>query len=274
MRQWIASARSSGATVDSSARVALSPVSGRCDQPTIADPRGDGRVIDIVSTSLTSDCGDWTITTTFARPIDISRLDAWWLHLAPRGAVGKGCRGAHFMMVAFVERGRPTGYVLHTPTCRVNDWTTWASARIEQPNSRTLRTTIAGSTFGQPQQFRWRTGADATKTRGWDDAPDTGWVDAVPGAQAWLRTMKVSINRFVSTARLDWDGSWHRSIRYTLTITENGGPPTTVWLPDTTATDHTLTDLTPGSTYDVSLTAWVRGVEGGTARFTMPEAAP
>ncbi len=41
VRQWIALQRTRGDRPETSARAALSPVSGACDQPTVTDPRGD-----------------------------------------------------------------------------------------------------------------------------------------------------------------------------------------------------------------------------------------
>lgn len=276
-RQWIALHRAQDDRPGRSSRAGVSPVSGHCDQPTVTDRRGDNRRLDVVSSTLTSDCSDWTITTTFARPIDRSRLGVWWLDLDHDGAVGKGCNGATFMMLAFVEHGRLAGYVLHTPSCRVNAWTTWALATVDQPDSRTLRTTITGSSFRQGPGLRWRTGADATGPGGTDVAPNTGWVRFVePPPTVGMPPLKISFNPFDSSTTVDWDISTTRMVTFDMTLSENSGPPEPVEIPRTASGSHTLFGLTPDSTYEVTVRALVRGVVVDTesARFTVPEAAP
>jgi hypothetical protein len=229
--------------------------SGECDQPTVTDDRGDGKVFDVVSHSLTSDCTTWTLTTRLAKPVKRDRLRGWFMEIRVGGG-GRGCNGANRLMYAYVDGDALSADLVDTPRCDSNFWTVMDTAPVRLVDNRTLQVSFDNGVTGGVASFRWRSGVAATNSGGYDVAPNSGWTTArVPPNRP--RFLSVSITD--DSAFLTWQapaGPTSRRLTYLVILSKGGGPGSELERPGRSAN---LGRLEPG-TYTVSVQA-VAGIQ-------------
>ncbi len=147
-------------------------VSGRCDQPVLADARRDARSFDIVSTTVTSDCAVWTFTTRFARPIDIERFGGLFIALNINSR-GDGCDRAEWSILTAPGPRGLEAHVLDTSDCDPDLWVTHGRPDVDQPDERTLQVT-----FGMPSDVlpgaNWTSTVFPRQGQSFDVAPNRG----------------------------------------------------------------------------------------------------
>lgn len=251
------------------------PVSGLCDQETLADSRGDNKRFDVLSTTITSDCISWTVTTRLAKPVDLTKLGYWAWDLDTKPG-RKGCDDADFWMVAYVERSRLVAYMLDVGSCDPDEWTTREALFVRQPDSRTLQVTVSGASFGAlylSSTASWRSSIDTIGTGGTDLAPNRGWRSlALPPSPP--RELNVEVDG--TTATVTWTAALQQNsqpkVTYTVTLSKDDAAPVTLPRPRPGGRSQRLTGLVPGSTYTVVVTAATGKLVGrpATARFVVP----
>jgi hypothetical protein len=221
----------------------------------VTDAQGDGRVFDVVSHSLTSDCTTWTLTTRLAKAVNRDRLRGWFMEIKVGGG-GRGCNGANRMMYAYVDGDGLSADLLDTPRCDSNLWTVLETVPVRVVDKRTLQVSFDNSVTGGAASFRWRSGVAATNSGGYDVAPNSGWTTAhVPPNRP--RFLSVSITG--DSAFLTWQapaGPQSRRLTYLVSLSKDGGPASELERP---ARSANLGRLDPG-TYTVSVHA-VAGIQ-------------
>lgn len=258
------------------APTAQRPVSGECDQPTVTDARGDNRRVDILSSTLTSDCSSWTLTTRLAKPVDLTRLAVWEMHIDTQ-IQAHGCQGADYFVLTFVEQVSLASYLVDVPDCDPDNWVTRERASVTQPDRRTLQVTFRGASLGHPGRPRWSNLIVARGATSYDAAPDSGWrpVYLPPGMPQEPRVTVGATRADVTWGYASSPGE--RTLTYRLTLSKNGGPPVRVrWtprIPDQPT--QRFSGLEPGATYVVTITA-SNGPKSGppaVVQFTVPGVA-
>lgn len=248
--------------------------SGRCDQAPVKDRRGDARVIDIVSTTLTSDCGSWTITMKTAKPLATADVSVFGLDLDVSTGT-KSCEGGEFSVLMFAERGRLVAYLVRTPSCDPDRWITHDIGRVTRPDARTVRITFPDSIGATPTtsymrpSFRWRSIFYASDRRGSDAGTGGNWIGAfLPPAEAGYVTVTYEWTSVI----LDWRER-PGDVRYRVSVRVDGGPSVEQPRPAPSRTSHQLKDVQPGSRYVVSIVA-TNGVKDSlpdVVSFTIPD---
>lgn len=223
-------------------------VSGDCDQSEYRDRRGDASGLDIVSTTITSDCTLWTITTRFATRVTARQLSVWAVNFDLSWS--RGCGGADAAVVAYPEASGIEAYVVRTPSCDRNRWVTLERARVTRPDNRTLQVTISDAVLQDSNRPDWSVGVSSRKGHSVDISPDNnGWVDL----QRPLSPPSDLAYTWISgDLRLSWSGHCARGrTRHELTVSKDGRPPRTRTAREES---YVFTDLEPESTYVFTIT--------------------
>jgi hypothetical protein len=254
-------------------RPAPPAVSGECDQPDLADKRGDGGALDIVAVRLRSDCSSWTLDVESARPVRSTNVTGWAMGIDSQRGRG-GCNGDEHLVAVYPEEGTLVAYVLRTPSCKAGEWATVERVEVARPNARTLQVTFRGSSIGNASSFAWSTAVRGRGSARADIAPDSGRQRTIVPTPSATRLVAEVAAR---TARVNWLGiECGRGVRFSqrVTIAENGGMPEEVRGVGRSS-EARFTQLTAGSTYVVSVTmvCGSRPSAPATVSFSIPEGA-
>lgn len=239
-----------------------------CTQPPVNDATGDGTSFDIVRHELTGDCSTWTLTTTFQRPVDVSKLDTWVMQIG-YPSFNRDCRGMNRAVFATVENGRLQASVYATPGCDSALWTRLGAAEVRRPTPSSLAVSFPAMYLGYASVFTWWAGVDRVGEGGFDAAPNKGWVRArvTPGPVTDLSLIADNPNMYDLTYTPPERGATY----VTAELTRRGHR--TVSIPITgTGNIEYLRDLEPGD-YTVTMYGWNGPVRGAPARtrFIVPD---
>ncbi len=220
-------------------------------------------------TALSGNCDIWTLTTTLAQPVVLSRFNYWAMEIDLDGSRRTGCSGTDRLVLARAEGSRIRASIYAITTCEATTWTLLGTAPVQRPDPSSLRVSFSGFYLSGAATFGWWVNIDAIGDDGFDAAPNSGTV------RAWNRPglpLDLAVERFdISNVRISWlppISPVEVSYRYSVTISKDGGLETVVKRRQSRQPEHSFRNLAPGR-YVVSIAASNPLLTGPPSRLTI-----